>query len=129
MEVMKQRWSNGAFTVHVFCDQQTARAWTTVLLAKTAAPEDRPPTISTEPGATIVWDGKPCTIVYHGQTTSTLLTEDRRRLELANTDFQALVCGGKVQGQCSPSPEQDGFRVQVRKRLLSAHGMRNENHS
>lgn len=106
--------------VRVFCDQQTARAWTTVLLTETLGPENRLPTISTEPGATIVWDGKPCTIVYHGQTTITLFTEDQHLLELANTHFQALVCGGKIQGQRFPSPEQDGLRIQVRERLLSA---------
>ncbi len=105
--------------VHVFSDQQTAHAWATALRPEVLASENRPQMVSIEPGATIVWDGKPCTIVYQGQTTITLLTEDRHLLELANAHFQALVCGGKVLGLFSSS-EPDCLRTQVRERLLSA---------
>jgi putative transposase len=105
--------------VHVFGDQQTARAWATELRAEALASEDCPRTVEISPGATIVWDGKPCTILYQGQTTITLLTEDRQPLELTNAHFQALVCSGKAQG-LSRSPEPDRLRVQVRERLLSA---------
>jgi putative transposase len=105
--------------VHVFRDQQTAGVWATALRHEAYVEGDRPQTVSIEPGATIVWDGRPCTIVYQGRTTITLLTEDRRPLELTNAHFQALVCSGKVLGP-SPSPEQDRLRTQVRERLLQA---------
>lgn len=105
--------------VHIFRDQQTACAWATALRQEAYAEGGHPQTVEISPGAVIVWDGKPCTIVYQGQTTTTLLTEDRRPLELANSHFQALVCSGKVIGQ-SPSPEQDRLRTQVREYLLTA---------
>ena len=106
--------------VPVFCDQQTANAWAPALRHEAYIEGESPQTVSIEPGAPIVWDGKPCTIVYQGQTTITLLTQDRRPLELTHAHFQALVCSGKVLGQFSSSTEHDHLRTQVRQRLLQA---------
>src|SRR5260370_8339610 len=79
----------------------------------------RPHTLLIEPGASVMWDGKPCTILYQGQPTTTLLTEDRRPLEVSHSHFQALVAQGKLVGQASP-PERGSLSVQVRERMMNA---------
>jgi putative transposase len=105
--------------VHVFCDERTARAWATALAQDTFSDMSRPHTLLIEPGASVVWDGKPCTILYQGQTTTTLLTEDRRPLEVSNSHFQALVAQGKLVGHAAPL-ERGSLSVQVRERMMNA---------
>src|SRR5713101_2030278 len=105
--------------VHVFCDEQTARAWATALMQDAFSDRSRPHTLVVEPGASIMWDGRPCMILYQGQTTLTLLTEDRRPLEVSHAHFQALVAQGKLVGQ-PPPPERERLSAQVRERMMQA---------
>jgi putative transposase len=105
--------------VHVFCDQETSRAWATAMRADEFSDRSRPHTLLVEPGAVVVWDGLPCTILYQGQTTLTLLTEDRRPLEISNSHFQALVQSGKVIGQATSS-QRECLSTQVSERLQKA---------
>jgi len=105
--------------VHVFCDKQTEIAWATAMMQDDFSDRSRPHTLLVEPGAIVVWDGLPCTILYQGQTTTTLLTEDRRPLEVSHSHFQALVAQGKLVGHASP-PERGSLSVQVRERMMNA---------
>jgi len=105
--------------VHVFCDEVSSRAWATAMCADEFSDRSRPHTLLVEPGAVVVWDGKPCTILYQGQTTLTLLTEDRRPLEISNPHFQALVQSGKVIEQATPS-QRERLSTQVSERLQKA---------
>ncbi len=105
--------------VHVFCDEQTARAWATALVQDAFSDMSRRHTLLIEPGASVVWDGKPCTILYQGQTTTTLLTEDRRPLEVSNSHLQALVAQGKLIGP-SRVPEGGSLSREVRERMANA---------
>jgi putative transposase len=58
--------------VHVFCDEETARAWA-VTLAETELPSrSNTLTVLVQAGAPVVWDGRPWTIVNVGETTTTL---------------------------------------------------------
>lgn len=103
--------------VHIFGSEQVARAWATALIQNTCDSQGRPPLLI-EPGAPVVWDGRPCTILYQGQTTTTLLTEDRQPVEVSNAHFQSLVIQGKLIG--STSSERMGLNVQVRERMMQA---------
>jgi len=105
--------------VHVFCDEETARAWTVAFAQDTLSNMDRPHTILVEPGAPVIWDGRRCTIVYQGQTTTTLFTEDQRPVELPNLHFQTLVAAGKLTGLTEP-PEQGSLSQEVRERMMRA---------
>ena len=105
--------------VHLFIDETTARAWS-VALAEQPFPEmRRPHTILIEPGAPVVWDGRRCTIVYQGQTTTTLLTEDQQPVELSNAHFQSLVAAGKLTGLTEP-PDRGSLSQEVRARMIQA---------
>ena len=105
--------------VHLFIDETTARAWS-VALAEQSFPEmRRPHTILIEPGAPVVWDGRRCTVVYQGQTTTTLLTEDHQPVELSNSHFQSLVAAGKLTGLTEP-PDRGSLSQEVRARMIQA---------
>ena len=103
--------------VHLFGSEQVARAWATALIQNTCSDQGRPPLLI-EPGAPIVWDGRPCTILYQGQTTTTLLTEGRQPVEVSNAHFQALVIQGKLIGRTLS--ERRELNVQVRERMMRA---------
>ncbi len=103
--------------VHLFGSEQVARAWATALIQNTCSDQGRPPLLI-EPGAPVVWDGRSCTILYQGQTTTTLLTEGRQPVEVSNAHFQALVIQGKLIGRTSS--ERRGLNVQVRERMMRA---------
>lgn len=105
--------------VHVFCDEETARAWAVALVQDSFPSIGGPHTILVEPGAPVVWDGRRCTILYQGQTTTTLLTEDQRPVELSNSHFQALVAEGKLLG-LTELPERGSLSTEVRERMMKA---------
>ncbi len=105
--------------VHIFCDKQTALAWATAIMQDDFSDRSRPHTLLVEPGAAVMWDGKLCTILYQGQTTLTLLTEDRRPLEVANSHFQALVRSGKLIGEPSPNA-RESLGTKARERMVKA---------
>ncbi len=105
--------------VHLFMDEATACAWS-IALAEPSFPEmHRPHIILLEPGAPVVWDGRRCTIVYQGQTTTTLLTQDQQPVELSNAHFQSLVAAGKLMGLTEP-PDRGSLSQQVRARMIQA---------
>jgi len=105
--------------VYVFRDEETARAWSVALVQYSFPGVSRPPTISIEPGAPVVWDGRRCAIVYQGQTTTTLLTEDQHPVEVSNPHFQSLVAAGKLIGVRAP-PAQERLNREVRERMMNA---------
>ncbi len=105
--------------VHLFINEATARAWSVALVEHSVPSLSRPHTILIEPGAPVVWDSRRCTIVYQGQTTTTLLTEDQQPVELPNPYFQALIATGKLTGQSAP-PAQESLSRQVRERMMQA---------
>ncbi len=105
--------------VHLFIDEAMARAWS-VALAEQSFPEmRRPHTILIEPGAPVVWDGRRCTVVYQGQTTTTLFTQDQQPVELSNSHFQSLVAAGKLMGLTEP-PDRGSLSQEVRARMIQA---------
>ncbi len=105
--------------VHVWISEETARAWTIGLGEHSPAGMSRPHTILIEPGAPVVWDGRRCAIVYQGQTTTTLLTEDQWPVELSNSHFQSLVAAGKLTGLTEP-PDRGSLSQEVRGRMIQA---------
>jgi putative transposase len=106
--------------VHIFSDEVTASTWSIVLEQRTHLGMNRPHTILVEPGAPVVWDGRPCTILYEGQTTITLLTDDQQPVELSHSHFHALIATGKLMGHEAGST-QGSLSQQVRERLLQAN--------
>jgi len=105
--------------VHVWIAEETARAWSVALGEHSPPGMSLPHTILIEPGAPVVWDGRRCTIVYQGQTTTTLLTEDQRPVELSNSHFQSLVAAGKLTG-LTESPDRGSLSQEVRGRMIQA---------
>lgn len=105
--------------VHLWSSEETASAWSIVLEQQTHLGMSRPHTILVSPGAPVVWDGRPCTILFEGQTTITLLTEDQLPVELSHAHFQALIATGKLTGQSAPST-QGSPSQQIRERILQA---------
>lgn len=104
--------------VHVWSDENTARAWSVALVQQTY-PGGHPHTILVEPGAPVVWDGRVCTILYQGQTTVTLLTESQQPVELSHSHFHALVTAGKLMGLKVP-PAEGSLSQQVRECIMQA---------
>ena len=109
--------------VHLFIDEATARAWSVALGAHSFPPTSRPHTILIEPGVPVVWDGRRCTMVYQGQTTTTLLTEDQQPVELSNSHFQSLVAAGKLTG-LTELPDRGSLSQEVRGRMIQAGAAR-----
>jgi len=105
--------------VYLFIDETMARAWLVALAQHSFTDMSHPHTILVEPGAPVVWDGRRCTIMYQGQTTTTLLTDDQQPVELPNPYFQALIATGKLTGQSAPSA-QGSLSQQVRERMMQA---------
>jgi putative transposase len=105
--------------VHLFTDEETASIWSIVLEQQANPGWSRPHTILVEPGAPVVWDGRRCTILFEGQTTITLLTEDQQPVELSHAHFQALITTGKLTGQ-SASSIQGSPSQRIRERILHA---------
>jgi putative transposase len=105
--------------VHAFSDEETARAWAVALAQDSFPNMSLPHTILIEPGAPVVWDGRRCTILYQGQTTTTLLTEDQRPVELPNPHFQTLIAAGKLLGLTEP-PENGSLSQEVREQMMKA---------
>jgi len=106
--------------VHVFSDEETAGAWSIAREQHTHLGMSHPHTILVEPGAPVVWDGRCCTILYQGQTTITLLTEDQQPVELSHSHFQALVATGKLMGLTEPSTDRS-LSQEVRERIMQAN--------
>jgi len=106
--------------VHLFGDEETASTWSIVLEQQAHLGMSRPHIILVEPGAPVIWDGRRCTILFEGQTTITLLTEDQQPVELSHSHFQALVATGKLMGQ-SALPTQESLSQQVRERIMHAN--------
>ena len=105
---------------HLFSDEETASAWSIVLEQHLHSGTSHSPTIRVEPGAPIVWDGRICTILFEGQTTLTLLTEEQQPVELSRSHFQALIAAGKLTGQPKDSTPESLSR-QIQARLLRAN--------
>ena len=105
--------------VHVWSSEATARAWSIALLQQSVPSTSRPHTILIEPGEPVVWDGRRCTILYQGQTSITLLTEDQKPVKLSHSHFQALIAAGELTGQSAP-PTQGDLSPQVRERMMQA---------
>lgn len=105
--------------VHLFCDEETARAWAVTLADPRQPLSDRPHTILLQAGAPIVWDGRRWTILNAGATTTTLLAGDGTLIEVPNPRFQALVSQGKLIG-LTETPEQGNLSQQVRERFMGA---------
>jgi len=105
--------------VHLFRDEATAQAWAVVLAQAQPLRLEQPHTIRAESGTPVVWDGKPCTFLYQGQTTTTLLTEDQLPLELSNAHFQALIATGKLIGLREASDHEE-VQTQIRERFKQA---------
>ncbi len=106
--------------VHLCSDEETASIWSIALEQQTHLGMSRPHPILVEPGAPVVWDGRPCTILFEGRTTITLLTEDQQPVELSHSHFQALVATGQLTGQSARST-QGSLSQQVRERILQAN--------
>jgi len=104
---------------HLFSDEETARAWAIALAQDALSHRRHVHTILVEPGAPIVWDGRRCTVLYRGQTTITLLTEDQQPAELSHSHFQALLANGKLTGLREPL-EQESLNQRVRERMMKA---------
>lgn len=105
--------------VHLYCDEETARAWRIVLAQDSFPVIGRPRTVLIEPGAPVVWDGRLWTILQQGQTTTSLLSEDKRPVELSNAHFQALVAEGKLVGLTEP-PQKGSHNSEVQARFKRA---------
>jgi transposase InsO family protein len=104
--------------VVVWSDEKTARAWS-VALEQSPPARSCPHTIQVSPGVPVVWDGRRCTILYQGQTTITLLTEDGQPVELSEAHFHALVTAGKVIG-LTASQSSGSQSQKVRERMMQA---------
>ncbi len=105
--------------VHLYFDEETARAWRIVLAQDSLPTIARPRTVPVEPGAPVVWDGRPWTILQQGRTTTSLLDEDKRPVELSNAHFQALVAEGKLVGVTEP-PQKGSRNSEVQMRFKLA---------
>jgi hypothetical protein len=105
--------------VYLFVDETIARAWSAALAEHSFPKMSRPHTIHISPGAPVVWDGRRCTIVYQGQTTITLSTEDQQPVELSHPYFQSLVATEKLVGLIEP-PDRGSLSREVRERMAKA---------
>ena len=105
--------------VHLYNDEPMARAWSMALQQQQAAPKRLAHPLRVEPGVPVIWDGKPCTILYEGQTTVTLLTEDQRQVELSSSHFQALLSSGKLLFLTTPQTSES-LNKSVRELLMQA---------
>ena len=106
--------------VHIFCDEETARAWA-VTLAETELPSrSTTRAVLVQAGAPVVWDGRPWTIVNVGETTTTLLDEKSAVIELLNARFEALVLQGKIIG-LAVSGEQASLSEEALERIMKAN--------
>jgi putative transposase len=105
--------------VRVFCHEEIAQAWSVVHAQDSLPKLGHPHTILVEPGALIVWDGKQCTILHQGCTTTTLLTEEHHPLELSNGHFQALIATGKLIGLTS-SLKRGSLSSEARERVMKS---------
>jgi putative transposase len=104
--------------VVVWSDEKTAQAWS-IARAPQTLPRSHPHTILIEPGVPVVWDGRRCSILYQGQTTLTLLTEDQQPVELSHSHFQTLVASGKLKG-LTAAPSEASLSQRVRECLMQA---------
>jgi transposase InsO family protein len=78
--------------VKVFRDQATARGYA---MAESSAIKGNP-YVTTTPGASVVWDGRPWTVVNLGTTQATLLSADGTLIELPQTTFEDMIKAGQL---------------------------------
>ncbi len=105
--------------VHVFCTEETARAWSVMFGQSGSTSIVGPHAVLVQAGTPIVWDGRLWTIVNVGETTTTLLAQDSGVVELPNIRFEELVSQGKLVGLTKTS-EQSGPSAEVRERISKA---------
>jgi transposase InsO family protein len=87
--------------VPVFRDAETARAYATLARSSPGTPASQH-SVRLVPGAAIVWDGRPWTLLNPGQTTTTLQADDGTLAVLANEDLAALLARGQLSGVVAP---------------------------
>lgn len=80
----------------VFRDQQTARAYRSMVLSQASSDVITSPVIDLSPGTSVYYDGKTLTIAIVGKTEILLKTENSETVELSKRDFENYVQSRKI---------------------------------
>lgn len=80
----------------VFRDQQTARAYRTLVLSQASSSVLATPVIELNLGTSVCYNGKTLTITLVGNTEILLKTENSETVELCKDDFEKYVRSGKI---------------------------------
>ncbi len=84
--------------VPVFHSEEIARSYSVKTETSRRGFDGRPRTITVASGTTVIWDGKPLTVLHRGESTLTFLGEDKSPVELEIPVFETLVRQGKITG-------------------------------
>ncbi|GAB2182565.1 TnsA endonuclease N-terminal domain-containing protein [Denitratisoma sp. agr-D3] len=82
----------------VFRDESTAKAYRLCLAAQEPTAAATLNSIAIEPGASLIWDGRPMTICSVGDSHVFLKDENKRLVTVTEEEIQHLVRDGMVQG-------------------------------
>lgn len=105
--------------VHVYPDCDTARAYVVMATPPVTPVVYGPRHVELTVGSPIAWDGQAWTILNTGQTTITLLREDRICVDVPTDAFEKLLKQGKL--TASPTYPASGTNTAAHDRLLKAH--------
>lgn len=103
--------------LHLFVNEETARAWALTLSAPRSSIPDPPHSILLQAGEPLIWDGRLWRILNTGETAMTLLAEDGALIEVPNARVDALVGQGKLTGSAERS---EGVSQMARVRIAGA---------
>jgi putative transposase len=98
--------------VQVFLDSKVARAHAALTPISPSGP--RPHVLQARVGTSLVWDGKPWSILNIGLTLTTLRSERNELVDLPYETFETLLQQGKVTGLDIQSQEAQKEQVQTR---------------
>ena len=80
----------------VFRDQQTAKAYRSMILSQVSSDVISFPVIDLSPGTSVYYDGKTLAIAIVGNTEILLKTENSETVELSKRDFENYLQSGKI---------------------------------
>lgn len=84
--------------VPIFHSEEMARSYSVKAETTLRGFDGGPRTIVVASGTTVIWDGRPLTILHRGESTIAFLGQDKTFVELEIPVFETLVRQGKIEG-------------------------------
>ena len=99
--------------VKVFCNEQTAKAYDSVIQEFPSSSTIAPPVVNLVTGNLIYWDGKGLEILHVGDTEITLADEKRKLINVKQSELENLIRQGKItslQSQAFMSIQEEAWQ-------------------